>query len=57
MEQGGGVVINTFNLAPVARIFYLLGLLLPFGVNDTEVRVYLPILLLRNFLKESIIMK
>ena len=55
-EQGGSVV-NTFNLVPVARIFYLLCLLLPLGVNNTEVRVYLPILLLSSFLKESIITK
>lgn len=54
IEQGGvvmvviTVIVNPFHLVPVTRISYLLCLLLPSGVNDTEVRNYLP----RNFLKE-----
>lgn len=57
MGQGGVVVvviiISPFHLVPVARLLYLLCLLLPLGVNDTEVRISLPILLLRNFLKRD----
>lgn len=48
------VVTIPFYLVPVARTIYLLCLLLPFGVNDTEVRIYLPILLLRNFIKRAL---
>lgn len=42
------VVITPFHLGPGAREF-ILCLLLPFGVNDTEGRIELPTLILRNF--------
>lgn len=53
MEQGDVVVvvvvvITPFHLVPGAREF-ILCLLLPFGVNDTEGRIELPTLILRNF--------
>lgn len=61
MGYGAGrylaIIINSFHLVPGAGLFDLLCPLLPLGVNDTEVRVYLPILLLRNFLNECMMIK
>lgn len=62
MDNGAGVVVVVviiipFHLVPVAGIVYFLCLLLPFGVNDTEVRIYFPILLTQELSKREHKMK
>lgn len=61
MGQGGGgdgnITENLFPLVWVAGSFTSHACYSLLGVNDTEVRIYLPVLLLRNLLEESIIMK
>ena len=51
------VIIILFHLVPVARIVYFQCLLLPFGINDTEVRIYLPISLTQELSKREHKMK